>query len=126
MVAPAYNERDRLDHTLDTVVAHLDAPDGRWDGWEIVVVDDGSTDGTAGLVTAREDPGSGSPGCSSWPRSRTPRRCGRPYANWWARPADGWTEYGYGTCTGRDVRERHCLSFPDHRATPLPRCATVV
>ncbi|CAM5474757.1 dolichyl-phosphate beta-glucosyltransferase [Streptomyces viridochromogenes] len=56
VVVPAYNERDRLARTLDTVTEHLDAPGSPWDGWEIVVVDDGSTDGTADLVTAREDP----------------------------------------------------------------------
>lgn len=67
----------------------------------VVPVDDGSTDGTAGLVTAREDPRIRLAGGSSRPRSRTPARCGRPCANWWARPAGGRTEYGYGTCTDR-------------------------
>jgi dolichyl-phosphate beta-glucosyltransferase len=44
VVIPAFNEADRLPRTLETVAAHL----GRRGGtWEIVVVDDGSTDRTA-------------------------------------------------------------------------------
>ncbi|MEV8090403.1 hypothetical protein [Streptomyces nigra] len=55
VVVPAYNERDRLDHTLDTVVAHLDAPDaggtaGRSSSWTT------GPPTAAGLVIARQDP----------------------------------------------------------------------
>ena len=48
---PAYNEERRLPSTLDTVLAWLNAsafPDA-----EVLVVDDGSGDGTAALVEAR-------------------------------------------------------------------------
>ncbi|WP_207944518.1 dolichyl-phosphate beta-glucosyltransferase [Actinomadura rubrisoli] len=55
VVIPVYNEMARLPRTLDAVRAHL----GRGtDRWELIVVDDGSTDGTAGPVraAARRDP----------------------------------------------------------------------
>jgi glycosyltransferase involved in cell wall biosynthesis len=47
VVMPVYNE-------AATVSAVLDAVRGRFDGW-IVVVDDGSTDGTAEIAAARPD-----------------------------------------------------------------------
>ncbi|MFJ8636857.1 dolichyl-phosphate beta-glucosyltransferase [Streptomyces sp. NPDC093568] len=56
VVVPAYNERHRLTPTLDALVDHLDAADSPWGSWEIIVADDGSTDGTGDLVTARRDP----------------------------------------------------------------------
>jgi glycosyltransferase involved in cell wall biosynthesis len=48
IVIPAFNEERRLTATLTAVLAYL----ARWDGRfaEVVVVDDGSTDGTARLV----------------------------------------------------------------------------
>ena len=47
IVIPAYNEAERLGPTLDRVVSFAETS-----GWsaEIIVVDDGSTDGTADLV----------------------------------------------------------------------------
>jgi len=46
VVIPALNEADRLPPTLDRIGAYLDAhPD--WQPAEIIVVDDGSSDGTA-------------------------------------------------------------------------------
>jgi dolichyl-phosphate beta-glucosyltransferase len=56
IVIPAYNEQKRLPPTLATVRAYLDASPYR--DAEVVVVDDGSRDGTAELVeaAAREDP----------------------------------------------------------------------
>lgn len=56
VVIPAYNERHRLTPTLDALTDHLSADEPRWGSWEIVVADDGSTDGTGDLVTARRDP----------------------------------------------------------------------
>jgi dolichyl-phosphate beta-glucosyltransferase len=47
VVIPAYNEAKRLPKTLERVQAFLDA---RGASYEIVVVDDGSTDGTAATV----------------------------------------------------------------------------
>lgn len=52
VVVPAYNEERRLGPTLDAVCAHLRADPGRWGSWELIVVDDGSTDGTADAVRA--------------------------------------------------------------------------
>jgi dolichyl-phosphate beta-glucosyltransferase len=50
IVVPAFNEAARLPATLDTLEAHL-APRGT--AVEIVVVDDGSTDGTSAVVEKR-------------------------------------------------------------------------
>ncbi|MEN8649516.1 dolichyl-phosphate beta-glucosyltransferase [Streptomyces sp. 21So2-11] len=52
VVVPAYNEEQRLGPTLDAICAHLRADPGRWGVWELIVVDDGSTDGTADAVLA--------------------------------------------------------------------------
>ncbi|MFQ6146606.1 dolichyl-phosphate beta-glucosyltransferase [Streptomyces seoulensis] len=56
VVIPAYNEESRLGPSLDAVTAYLRAHEDRFGEWEVLVADDGSTDGTAGLVTARRDP----------------------------------------------------------------------
>ncbi|MFC4610644.1 dolichyl-phosphate beta-glucosyltransferase [Streptomyces maoxianensis] len=50
VVVPAYNEEDRLGPTLDAICAHLRGEPGRWGEWELIVVDDGSTDGTAKIA----------------------------------------------------------------------------
>lgn len=50
MVIPAFNEAGRLPAYLDEVVDYLAS---RGDGWEVVVVDDGSADDTSGVVRAR-------------------------------------------------------------------------
>lgn len=57
IVIPAYNEEQRLPPALARVRAYLDAST-RYSAVEIVVVDDGSRDGTAALVeaVARQDP----------------------------------------------------------------------
>jgi len=54
VVIPAYNEARRLGPTLDRIAAYLG---GRGVDHEIVVVDDGSTDGTAELVAGHPAPG---------------------------------------------------------------------
>jgi len=51
IVIPAYNEERRLPKTLDCVVAYLQARAHRW---EIIVVDDGSSDATAAVATASQ------------------------------------------------------------------------
>ncbi|MBI4876391.1 MAG: glycosyltransferase family 2 protein [Acidobacteria bacterium] len=51
IVVPAYNEERRLPSTLDALAGYLAARP--WQFTEIVVVDDGSTDGTAALVERR-------------------------------------------------------------------------
>lgn len=48
IVIPAYNEERRLPATLSTVLAHLSRRE--WRFAEVVVVDDGSTDGTVRVV----------------------------------------------------------------------------
>lgn len=50
VVVPAYNEEERLGPTLDAICAHLRGEPGRWGDWELIVVDDGSTDGTAKIA----------------------------------------------------------------------------
>ncbi|GAA1357881.1 dolichyl-phosphate beta-glucosyltransferase [Streptomyces beijiangensis] len=44
MVVPAYNEEERLAPTLDAISSYLQG------SWELIVVDDGSTDGTARIA----------------------------------------------------------------------------
>ncbi|MDQ0941843.1 dolichyl-phosphate beta-glucosyltransferase [Streptomyces sp. V1I1] len=58
VVVPAYNEEERLGPTLDAICAHLRGEPGRWGDWELIVVDDGSTDGTAKIAkqAAAEEP----------------------------------------------------------------------
>ncbi len=51
VVIPAYNEEQRLGRTLDAIAGYLGDGD-----WEIIVSDDGSTDGTRQVVTGRNDP----------------------------------------------------------------------
>lgn len=48
ILIPAYNEEQRLPSTLETVKSYLDSKS--YDFVEVVVVDDGSTDGTAAIV----------------------------------------------------------------------------
>ena len=50
VVIPAFNEALRLPPFLDTVVAYFE---GRDEHYEVVVVDDGSSDGTSEAVQAR-------------------------------------------------------------------------
>ena len=49
LVVPAYNEGGRLGETLGAIVGYLDRQPYRW---ELIVVDDGSTDDTLELATA--------------------------------------------------------------------------
>ena len=53
VVIPAFNEVRRLPSYLDAVVAYLE---GRDEPYEVIVVDDGSTDGTSEVVEARRFP----------------------------------------------------------------------
>src|SRR6202035_3198463 len=51
IVIPAYNEERRLPCTLDAILTWLDG--SAFADAEVLVVDDGSSDGTAALVEAR-------------------------------------------------------------------------
>jgi len=53
VVIPAFNEAQRLPPFLEKVVGYFE---GRDEPYEVIVVDDGSTDGTAELVEARRHP----------------------------------------------------------------------
>jgi dolichyl-phosphate beta-glucosyltransferase len=57
LVLPAYNEAKRLGPALDELFGYLDAPtpENVHPLIDVLVVDDGSTDGTAELVTARPE-----------------------------------------------------------------------
>jgi dolichyl-phosphate beta-glucosyltransferase len=59
LVLPAYNESARIGPSLDQLFAYLDAPplEGMHPRIDVLVVDDGSTDGTADLVRARPEAG---------------------------------------------------------------------
>ena len=53
VVIPAFNEAERLPPFLEKVVAYFE---GRDEPYEVIVVDDGSSDGTADIVGARHLP----------------------------------------------------------------------
>jgi dolichyl-phosphate beta-glucosyltransferase len=57
LVLPAYNEAQRLGPALDELFGYLDGPtpEGVHPRIDVLVVDDGSTDGTADLVLARPE-----------------------------------------------------------------------
>ena len=50
VIIPAYNRASLLGHAIDSVLSQ------RFTDFELIVVDDGSTDGTAALVEAYDDP----------------------------------------------------------------------
>ncbi|MFG3057616.1 dolichyl-phosphate beta-glucosyltransferase [Streptomyces sp. NPDC048231] len=52
VVVPAHNEEQRLGPTLEAIVGYLGDSGSRFGPWEVLVVDDGSTDGTRDVVTA--------------------------------------------------------------------------
>ena len=49
LVIPAYNERTRIEACLRSVADWVHKRPGGWD-WEVLLVDDGSTDGTKGVA----------------------------------------------------------------------------
>jgi dolichyl-phosphate beta-glucosyltransferase len=51
LVVPAYNERNRIESSLRTIAEWRRGRPGGWD-WEVLLVDDGSTDGTPDLALA--------------------------------------------------------------------------
>ena len=53
IIIPAYNERSRLPATLDRVIDYMKT--AGWERWEIIVVDDGSSDGTAEAAEAAHE-----------------------------------------------------------------------
>jgi dolichyl-phosphate beta-glucosyltransferase len=56
VVLPAYNEAERIGPALDELFGYLDsAPPGLPSRVDVLVVDDGSTDGTAAVVEARAE-----------------------------------------------------------------------
>ena len=70
VVVPAFNEAARIAPTLERVLAFLEQ---REEPFEIVVADDGSSDGTAGVATRYA---SGEWSSCAWNRTRARgRRC---------------------------------------------------
>jgi glycosyltransferase involved in cell wall biosynthesis len=57
IIIPAYNERSRLPVTLERIIAYMKS--AGWQQWEIIVVDDGSTDGTGEVAEAAHNTNSG-------------------------------------------------------------------
>ncbi|MFK0106284.1 dolichyl-phosphate beta-glucosyltransferase [Streptomyces sp. NPDC091217] len=53
VVIPAYNEEERLGPTLDAVTRYLADNESRFGSWEVIVSDDGSTDGTREVAALR-------------------------------------------------------------------------
>jgi dolichyl-phosphate beta-glucosyltransferase len=53
IIIPAYNERTRLPGTLERVIDYM--KNAGWGEWEIIVVDDGSSDGTAEAAETAHD-----------------------------------------------------------------------
>jgi dolichyl-phosphate beta-glucosyltransferase len=49
LVVPAFDERGRIERAIDGISAWLRTKPGGWD-WEVIVVDDGSSDGTAEIA----------------------------------------------------------------------------
>ena len=54
LVIPAYNERNRIEACLRAVADWVRSRPGGWD-WEVILVDDGSTDGTRGIARRLAD-----------------------------------------------------------------------
>ena len=49
LVVPAFDERGRIERAIDGISAWLRTKPGGWE-WEVIVVDDGSSDGTAEIA----------------------------------------------------------------------------
>jgi dolichyl-phosphate beta-glucosyltransferase len=49
LVVPAFDERGRIERAIDGISSWLRTKPGGWD-WEVIVVDDGSSDGTAEIA----------------------------------------------------------------------------
>jgi glycosyltransferase involved in cell wall biosynthesis len=111
VLMPAYNERATIERTIDDV---LDAELGA-DGTELVVVDDGSTDGTPDVLRARP-----------WPDNATFLRHERNLGKGAAiRTGLAHASGTYATvldanleCAAARVRDR----ARDHRSAAPPRC----
>jgi glycosyltransferase involved in cell wall biosynthesis len=99
VVVPAFNEADVIDDTLTRLVAHLGTLEPRF-RWEIVVIDDGSTDATAEIADNFASVHAG----VRVLRHATNLRLGRAL------------RYGFGQSAGEHVAVIDCdLSYsPDH------------
>ena len=61
LVLPAFNEAARLDGALDELFGYLDTQPDLAERLDVLVVDDGSTDATAEIVTRRREASAASP-----------------------------------------------------------------
>ena len=70
VVVPAYNEERRLRPGIDAICHYLRRSGER--NWELIVVDDGSTDRTAAVAAARQQRKIGSSGSAAVSSRRPP------------------------------------------------------
>ncbi|KPJ52210.1 hypothetical protein AMJ39_08385 [candidate division TA06 bacterium DG_24] len=118
LVIPAYNERIRIRDSIDRIAGFL----SRWEGadWEVIFVDDGSTDGTGEVLA---EPGV----CALFRSPDGPNDAGRSGAT--LRILQNEANRGKGYSTRRGVlssRGEVVLLSDVDLSTPLDECRTLL